>query len=290
MAFSARFAPPLLSGVFCLVAAAVMLSGEEAAAQQTTIRTPLQGAGSSFFESTNVGFSLNMPGVFAKFGGTPAVPQFGGYSPNAGLSGGFGIGGGGLGANFNFNFAQGGSRSLISTTPMLTGINGYPNSLTFGTQRPFVTGLVPVLGSGALSPLRPPFEDLGPANTVAGRLRRGEFQMRNGRVIAPGVGSTATPAVDSGATPANSGPAASRIDPLPPTRAQRQQRQAAAEATEQIAARRYFDRGTQALASDKLKVARLYFRMAARRASGDLSEEIARHVDRLESRIASAGD
>ncbi len=273
---------------FFLAMAVAMLAGREVTAQQTTVRTPIQSVGSSFFESTNVGFSLNMPGVFARFGGTPAVPQFGGFTPNAGLNGGFAIGGGGgLGANFNFNFAQGGSRSIVSSTPMITGINGYPNSLTIGTQRPFVTGLVPVLGSGALSPLRPPFEDLGPANTVAGRLQRGEFQMRNGRVIAPGV---ATPSVELDAQPENTSPAASRIDPLPPTRAERQQQQAAAEATQQLAARRYFDRGTQALADDKPKVARLYFRMAARRATGDLSDEIAAQLARLESRLASAQD
>ncbi|TWU49359.1 hypothetical protein [Rubripirellula reticaptiva] len=47
----------------------------------------------------------------------------------------------------NFNFGQSSSRSISSTTPSITTMDGYPGSITSGTVRPFVVGLTPVVGN-----------------------------------------------------------------------------------------------------------------------------------------------
>ena len=61
---------------------------------------------------------------------------------NSGSFGSFGNG------NFRFNFARGSNRQSSTTTPSLTTQNGFGGTLFSGQVRPFVTGVIPVVGQG----------------------------------------------------------------------------------------------------------------------------------------------
>lgn len=131
-----------------LAAAALLMLGFslQVRAQQVTTSVPFQSIGSSYYENNSIGWSLRGPNWFANFGGG-VVPPFGPFDPNSGLSGGFARSfGGGVSGNLNFNFAQGSNRSISSTTPSLTTMNGVPGSITVAEIRPFVIGVTPVVG------------------------------------------------------------------------------------------------------------------------------------------------
>jgi hypothetical protein len=183
-----------------------LLAACRADAQQVTVQTPLQNNSATFFEQSSVGWSMNGPGFFARFG-NPGLsrPPFGGFVPNAGLTTGFAINGGGFNTNFNFDFSQGSSYSSVTQAPVITLTNGVPGFLIAGQQRNFVTGLVPVVGNGGgffyvpstswqpagyfngFNPgYGPALMPTAPASPIAGRLQNGEFTMQNGRVVAPG--------------------------------------------------------------------------------------------------------
>jgi hypothetical protein len=84
----------------------------------------------------------------------------------------------GLGFGFNLSAAQGSSRTLSATAGSLTVTNGVPGFFVATTQRPFVTGLIPVVGEygGGIAPV------FGPAalmpisksrtSAVRGRINR----------------------------------------------------------------------------------------------------------------------
>ena len=282
------------AGLMCV---AVLVTGAAAPAvaqQQVTIGTPQRNVGDRFYESTNVGWSLRGNGWFARFGGG-GTPPFGGYQPGAGISGGAGFGGSGFSGNLFFNSGQGSSRSLTSSTPMVTTLNGYPGYFIEGVQRPFVTGLVPVGAIGGVTGIPPQFRLPVPTlrdQLTAARLQAAMERSRSrhrgeggGEVVPAGgeAGEVSSRETVAGGSRAGGGSGA-RIDPLPPTRAERARLQAAAEAAEQTAARNYYDRGLQARAEGKTGVARQFFRMAARRATGDLREQIAEQLGELPRR------
>lgn len=121
---------------------------------QTSV--PLTTVHSDYFETSGVQWSLRGPNWFANFGGQgPLLPPFGNADPGAGLRGGFGFSGGGVSGSLGFHFAQGSSRSITSTTPSLTTMDGFPGSMSAGVIRPFVTGFTPIVGdfNGAVAPL-----------------------------------------------------------------------------------------------------------------------------------------
>ena len=144
---------PAIVSVVLLLGTASMPGAD---AQMIHTSTPMQNIGSSYFESSSIGWSLQGPNGFANFGGGgPLLPPFGGADPNAGLSGGFGFAGNGASGSLRFNFAQGSSRSISSTTPSVTTMNGVPGSISSGVVRPFVIGFTPVVGDyrAAVAPL-----------------------------------------------------------------------------------------------------------------------------------------
>ena len=86
----------------------------------------------------NIGFSQN----------NSVFPAFGGFTPGTGAQFGFSRSfpeGGGV--SFGFDLAQGSSRSISSVTPSLTIPNGGFGSFSSGSISPFVTGVIPVVGT-----------------------------------------------------------------------------------------------------------------------------------------------
>ncbi|MGI9470271.1 MAG: hypothetical protein ACR2NZ_01980 [Rubripirellula sp.] len=140
-----RFATTAILGFACFV------WSSPSEAQMVTTSTPFNSIDSHYFESNTIGWSLQGKNWFANFGGGgPLLPPFGGAT-GGGLSGGVGFAGGGVRGGLGFNFAQGSSRSISSTTPSLTTMDGYPGSLSSGVVRPFVIGFTPVVGDYAVA-------------------------------------------------------------------------------------------------------------------------------------------
>ncbi len=156
-------------------------------AQQVTISVPRQGISDNFFEYVGGNWSLMGPGYFATFGGL-AGPPFGGFDPNLGLNTSLSFGQGDRNGRLNFSAGTARSTTIVSETPYLTVTNGIPGFFFAGRLTPFVTSYVPIFGPPPAA-LRG-FNNLGAANTITGRMQRGEFHVRNGRVIphpAPGL-------------------------------------------------------------------------------------------------------
>jgi hypothetical protein len=147
----------LRSRLLCLTAWWLVSPPSTSQAQLIHSSTPFQNIGSSYYESSGVSWSVGGPNWFANFGGGgPLLPPFGGADPNAGLSGGFGFRGDGVSGRLRFHWAQGSSRSIVSTTPSVTTLDGFPGSISSGVVRPFVIGFTPVVGdcAAAVAPLQ----------------------------------------------------------------------------------------------------------------------------------------
>ncbi|HBT75742.1 MAG TPA: hypothetical protein DEB39_02190 [Planctomycetaceae bacterium] len=78
----------------------------------------------------------------------PSIPQFGGFSPGAGLQMGFAILSD-IEAYFFLNAAEGDSRSNVLQAPKVTIFNGQQASIMDASQTPFVTSVIPVVGDFA---------------------------------------------------------------------------------------------------------------------------------------------
>jgi hypothetical protein len=166
----------MIARTCCRIAIAVVFSlfaFTTASAQQVTVGSPFINVGDSFFESIGLGFSLGFPGNGFTGGGVssdigpsrivgfnpfpvawPGGGGFGAFDPGAGASFGWGFRGDGFRGGFNLAAAQGSSRNLSATAGSLTVTNGVPGFFAATTQRPFVTGLIPVVGDygGGIAP------------------------------------------------------------------------------------------------------------------------------------------
>ena len=134
-------------------------------AQQVYTTVPLVNTRDSFYESfgTDWGFShrgRNGYFFFNRGGANTAIPAFGGYDPNAVAR--FGFGSRGRNGSFYFNgwAGQGSSRTITSAAPSLMLQNGGSGFVQDISVRPFVTGLIPVVGDGAVSPVEERLERL----------------------------------------------------------------------------------------------------------------------------------
>ena len=119
--------------------------GSANAQQNVNIQTPYQTMNDSFYEyiGTSWGFAQSgrNGGFFFNNGGFGPPPPFGGYD-GSGSTFGFG----GKGFRFNMIAAQGSSRSYTATAPSVTMIPGTYGSVQQMGFRPFVTGIVPIVG------------------------------------------------------------------------------------------------------------------------------------------------
>jgi hypothetical protein len=138
-----------LLAIAASVTLAVGFAAREARAQYSAISSPLNTAGHSYFENIGVNWGFSGRNFFFNNGGGGALPPFGGHDPSADANFGFA----GRGFFFNLTAGQGSSTTMTSQTPTIVVPNGYPGFLFDGQQRPFVTGIVPVVGSAwAMAP------------------------------------------------------------------------------------------------------------------------------------------
>ena len=117
-----------------------------ASAQMIGVTTPAQTLGSGFSQSFGTSGSVRGPNWFMN-NNLQVVPPFGPSITNTGTRGGFTFGGNGVSGNLGFHFAQGSDRSIVSSAPSVTLMDGQPGSIVSGQTRPFVMGVSPVVGA-----------------------------------------------------------------------------------------------------------------------------------------------
>jgi len=253
----------------------------EAPAQQVTVATPFHTLGDSFYERFGTHWGLNWDNGFMTFGGpNMATPPFGNFDPSAGLNSGFAFRRNGLSGFFNWSAGQGFQQSFISQTPSVTLTNGYPGFISDTSQSPFVISYIPIVGGYPMastfpsSPYYPsyykPAVVQAPAPKAGGDL---ELVGKNGALAA---------GVDGPAGRLAAAQASSAGRPVPGVAEARRlhQREQAAQSERATA---LFIRARTAEESGKPGVAKIYYRMAAELATGELRDRIDARLGALDS-------
>jgi hypothetical protein len=274
------------------------------------VTTPSVTVNDSFFENMNIGFGFGVqgagfmpgddsgPGATIGLGPTgaptpdlnlpfsgvgPAGVGFGGYSAAGAGNFGFGMLGSGMNTFGNMSFSQGSSRSLVMEAPTVVVPNGGQGTIIDATQRPFVTGVIPVVGGvgapvivggyglpgGFGGPISPPvsplFERIQRLN-AEGAARR---QVQRQAAAAPAGGGERLALGGGGDA---GGPSTAEHGDLSVAEIRRRQAAEQSAQDEDLAA--WIERARGAEAAGKNNVARIYYRMAASRATGDLKQEM----------------
>lgn len=150
------------------IATVMSLPIAEGQAQDIQVTTPRVGINDSYNEATGVrwGFRFGGPSsqVFGSFnqgsaGG--AIPPFGGYDPNTDATFGFGsFDNDGNGFSLGLRMGKGSTRTMTGASPSVVVPNGGVGSIFDGSLRPFVTGLIPVVGNPGdiVEPYTPPMQ------------------------------------------------------------------------------------------------------------------------------------
>jgi hypothetical protein len=271
-------------------------------AQQATVGTPLHSVSESFAERIGTQWGLNFRNGFVRFGGPgAAVPPFGNSDPNSALNFGFGFRGGDVNGSFNGSFGQSFQRSLVSQTPMITLTNGVPGYFGDASISPFVMGYVPVVGgypvfpafspptssSGvgsdavrqALQPVRSRSQSQGAVvPNLPSRDLRDDLSLAGGEP-APAATAPAKAPADVAIEKLAAARASSAGRPAPSVAEARRLRAAETEAADQEA-QRCWQKGLEAEKEGSLASARIYYGMAAKRATGEFQRQI---LSRLEA-------
>lgn len=253
-------------------------------AQQATVAVPQTNVSNSFYEFYGIHWGYRGKGFFFDNGGfRGAVPQFGGFDPNSAAQFGFG----GNGFFFNMMAGQGSDRSNVSGTSMLTLPNGGMGSVFDTSLRPFVVGVVPVVGNGGVTVSSPLQERLH-------RLRQGESaSFPPGSFVrapkppttnaddaepAPQANVVSTSRGDVFASGSSANSTATRGD-LSVAEIRRQQASEDAERDREIESLVEQARGQEELGKPGL--AKLFYQQAARRATGDRQRQLAEKIREL---------
>jgi hypothetical protein len=250
------------SQLILLIAVLLVVSAiYSARAQQVAVGGPHPTITSSFYEQVGVNWGIRGNGWFFQFGG-PAVPPFGGFDPNAGANFGFA----GPNGFFNLTAGQGTNSTFVGQTPMVTVPNGGTGAFFDQTLRPFVTGVIPVVGGEP-----PAFNSV--LQERLSRLEAGASTGGNGQ---------ATPAAASGGGNTK-GPSSAERGELGV--AEIKARKAAEDSADQAAAaaeiEALLEKARGAIAASKPGVAKIHLQMAARRATGDQREAILKQIEQL---------
>jgi len=280
--------------------------GAEATAQQATVSAPMNSVSDSFFERIGTSWGFNWHGVHARFGGgNLALPQFGRYDPSAGLHGGFGVRGPGGSGFLNFGMAQGSRRSAVSQTPSITLMNGRSGFFSDTSQSPFVIGYIPVVGGfptiRSLTPAPLPMvettdrvqtmrrlmadraealaEPSAGDGVIEGAAQRHVRAMVHRPPEPAAVNAPATPAVGGAFELAPTSSAARAVPSVAEARRLRELERPS-QNTEALV---YWERGQASEKAGKPNVAKIHYRMALKRATGELRRQILRRLEKVGS-------
>ncbi len=270
---------------------------QPAAAQNVHLSTPMVGVSDSFYEWYGIDWGYRWSGprgnfFFQRGGSLGTAPPFGGFDPNQAARLGFSSGG----FNFNFTAAQGSNRTITASTPSVTVANGAVGSIRDVQMRPFVTGLIPVVGSRSggrvppptlISPLKarlarlqnePPPQSPRPAPEQA--VPRPPQPTPDAGELRLGTGTSAPELKLTGSGAAISS-SAERGDI---SIAEIRRRQAADRVEAAAALQTIIDEARAAESVGRFGAARARYRQAAARASGDLKRELLERLEAIRDR------
>jgi hypothetical protein len=186
---------------------------------------------------------------------------------------------------FNLAAGQGNTMNHISQTPSVVIHNGQQGTFSDTSQTPFVTSIIPVLGDAFVPPYYPTAAP--PVHPLQERLARlREEQKRQGNsaqraaAAAEALGNQNLSREDrlSLKAVASQGSSAGHGDL---SVAEIKNRQKAEEAAKQTEVEAYIERAKGAEAAGKANVAKIYYRQALARATGELRDELQAKLQEL---------
>lgn len=149
--------PKIWGGWCLLLIAGGLFFASTVSAQQIQLTSPFHSLNDSYYENFGIGLSpIERTGrrggwFFSGLPANSAPPPFGGYDPAADARFGFRMGPFGISGIAG----QGSSRSHVMEAPTIVIPNGGTGSIFSGSIRPFVTGVVPVVGNAPMGPMVP---------------------------------------------------------------------------------------------------------------------------------------
>ncbi len=298
----------ILVGIFAV--GILVLGASRVTAQQVAISTPFNRVNESFFERIGIGFGFDINGGRNVVGLNPlgnptangripfrqnsvgaVAPAFGGFDANAAARTGFRIQGSGFSADFLGVFAQGSHRSIISDTPKIVIPNGGRGIISDTSQRPFVTGIIPIVGSngGIIYNVPRPYWPTGPAVSYSYPLhdtirryyanqeqlqKEGEAEYARDFALKRGAARRAAEASADVSSAAQGDLSVAEI------RRQKTARDAAEAEKKNQQLAILIERGRGAEEAGKIGVAKIYYRQAVAAATGDLKRRL---IEKLRS-------
>lgn len=276
-------------------------------AQQVRLNNPYHQLNDSFYENIGMNWGIGSRnggfgngGWFFRNGANGALPPFGGYAPGSDAT--FGFGGSANGNPFFFNLTagQGSSRSMVMQSPSIVLPNGGSGGMFSGSQRPFVTGIIPVVGADApgwpgvlaqppaISPLQQRLEMLKQQSAEGGSSPRRERRTADRAVAAEAdldddapLVLGAKPAAEAGAAIGRTGGGGGGAGGADSTAnhgdlsvAEIRQQQAAEDAVRDQELRDRLAKARSYEAAGKNGIAKIYYQQAAARASGELKQQL----------------
>jgi len=292
---------------------------------QVQITTPYHSINDSFYERIGVDFDFSFKGGRNVVGldalGNPtsdgrihfnqgsfdsAMPQFGGHDPSADATFGFGKSGGKFSPSFRFALGQGSNRSHVMQAPTVVMHDGQTGFVMDSSMRPFVTSVVPVVGTGV--PMLPPSPPISPVRQALARMEaekrlgmqqsrpeprarretprrqpdafEGGLALGNGPQHGDDPASTGddAPLVLKGSSKPDEAETANHGD-VNEAETERQQAQEDSERQQEILARVAKAHGYEE--AGKLGIAKIYYQQAAARASGEMKRELLKRIQSL---------
>lgn len=283
-------------GLVAMLAGLALGVASEALAQQIKLTTPLQQLSDKYYENFNVNWGFTPPpgkngNVFFNMGAANSTPPpFGGYDPAADARFGFGIRTNAGNFNFGISAGQGNSRTNTVTAPSIVIPNGGTGYLFDGSSKPFVMGVVPVVGNNSFN-LMPPMVPSGPSYASPlqerlSRLQQGE-KLPGSKHQPSGGDSTDEAAGPSRAITASRGSAGvastSTANHGDVSVKEIQSQQAAEDATRQQELAERLEKARAYEEAGKTGIARMYYQQAAARATGEQKKQLLEKIQTLSS-------
>lgn len=274
-------------------------------AQQVQVTSPLQTINDSFYENfgfggINMGRSGPRGGWYLNTGpATSTPPPFGGYDPAADARFGMQFGGP-FGLGFNMLAGQGSTRSNTVTAPTIVIPNGGTGSIFSGSIRPFVTGVIPIVGNAPFGPMMPmaPQPSVSPLAQRVAQLQQQQAATQAVGGAAPDPAPAMQPAMPARdadplvmrgdqvqapagrpAAPASASVSTANHGDLSVAEIRRQQAAQDAARQEEIQVRIEKARGLEE--AGKPGQAKIYYQQAATRADGELKKQLLEKVRSL---------
>jgi hypothetical protein len=266
-----------------LAAALILTVCSFADAQQVAIETPFQNFSDSFYENIGInwnyrrsdrngnGFFFNGPGATA--------PPFGMGDPGSDSRFGFSRRSGNSQFNLNFTAGQGSDRSNSVQSPRVMVPNGGTGFISDTSLRPFVTGIIPVVGNRGF---RPPMRMTSPLEQAVNTIRQNpEILEQARREIAAEKEQAIQARRNNGSLSIRASSNNSTANRGDISVAAIKAQHAAGQRSQDKELAGIIEKGRGAEGQNNLVVAIIYYQQAARRADGELQYNLERKIQEL---------